>query len=232
MEAIILAGGFGTRLQEVVKDVPKPMAQINQKPFLEYMFEYLKRQGVTKVILCVGYKKEHIKEYFQHHFKGIEVEYSVEEEPLGTGGAIQKALKEKTFQNTQVVVLNGDSFFDVDLSLLFKKGLEEKFDIILSLKQIENSDRYGAVQIDQTKVLAFEEKKFFKKAFVNGGVYLLNTSIFNDLKVISKFSFEEYLEKSALNGRLGYFLENDKYFIDIGVPVDYARAQNDFAKIF
>ncbi|EAO7337497.1 D-glycero-D-manno-heptose 1-phosphate guanosyltransferase [Campylobacter jejuni] len=214
MQAIILCGGLGTRLKSVIKNIPKPMAPINDKPFLEFIFEYLKKQGIKEVILAVSYKYEVIKEYFKDEFLGIKIKYSIEKEPLGTGGAIKEALK---FIQNQVYVLNGDTFFDIDLSKLKLNGSK----ICLALKQINDFDRYGTVNVDGLGlVISFEEKVFKKQGLINGGIYLLDKDIFKDFALQEKFSFEEFLQENYRNlkARAEIF---DNYFIDIGVPEDY-----------
>ncbi|OIN33718.1 D-glycero-D-manno-heptose 1-phosphate guanosyltransferase [Campylobacter jejuni] len=214
MQAIILCGGLGTRLKSVIKDIPKPMAPINDKPFLEFIFEYLKKQGIKEVILAVSYKYEVIKEYFKDEFLGIKIKYSIEKEPLGTGGAIKEALK---FVKNEVYVLNGDTFFDIDLSKLKL----EKSKICLALKQMNDFDRYGTVNVDeQGFVISFEEKIFKKQGLINGGIYLLDKDIFNEFNLEKKFSFEEFLQENYKNlkARAEIF---DDYFVDIGVPEDY-----------
>ncbi|EPN4754006.1 D-glycero-D-manno-heptose 1-phosphate guanosyltransferase [Campylobacter jejuni] len=214
MQAIILCGGLGTRLKSVIKDVPKPMAPINDKPFLEFIFEYLKKQGIKEVILAVSYKYEVIQEYFKDEFLGIKIKYSIEKEPLGTGGAIKEALK---FIKNEAYVLNGDTFFDIDLSKL--KLNRSK--ICLALKQMNDFDRYGMINIDKHGlVISFEEKVFKKQGLINGGIYLLTKDIFNDFALQEKFSFEEFLQENykKLKARACIF---DDYFIDIGVPEDY-----------
>ncbi|EGL8742707.1 NTP transferase domain-containing protein, partial [Campylobacter jejuni] len=173
MQAIILCGGLGARLKSVIKDIPKPMAPINNKPFLEFIFEYLKKQGIKEVILAVSYKYEVIKEYFKDEFLGIKIKYSIEKEPLGTGGAIKDALK---FIQNQVYVLNGDTIFDIDL----KKLVLNDSKICITLKQMQNFDRYGTVNVDdQGIVTSFEEKVFKKQGLINGGIYLLKKDIFD-----------------------------------------------------
>ncbi|HFP7527996.1 TPA: nucleotidyltransferase family protein [Campylobacter jejuni] len=216
MQAIILCGGLGTRLKSVIKDIPKPMAPINNKPFLEFIFEYLKKQGIKEIILAVSYKYEVIKEYFKDEFLGIKIKYSIEKEPLGTGGAIKEALK---FIKNEAYVLNGDTFFDIDLSKL--KLNRSK--ICLALKQMNDFDRYGMINIDKHGlVISFEEKVFKKQGLINGGIYLLTKDIFNDFALQEKFSFEEFLQENYKNlkARAEIF---DDYFIDIGVPEDYSR---------
>jgi D-glycero-alpha-D-manno-heptose 1-phosphate guanylyltransferase len=235
MQAIILAGGFGTRLQSVIKDVPKPMADINSKPFLEYILKYLQSYGVSKAILSVGYKQEVIKDYFGNNYKDIKILYSSEDEPLGTGGAIKQAIEYT--DDDMLLVLNGDTLFDVALDEFYStytsKDNNHKSDIVIALKQMSNVDRYGAVKIDKNStVTAFTEKKFYEKTYINGGVYLIKREIFKDIQE-SKFSFEEFLESSIDNLNVyGDNIASNRYFIDIGIPTDYAKAQDDFKEIF
>ena len=214
MQAIILCGGLGTRLKSVIKDIPKPMAPINDKPFLEFIFEYLKKQGVKEIILAVSYKYEVIQEYFKDEFLGIKIKYSIEKEPLGTGGAIKEALK---FIKNEAYVLNGDTFFNIDLSKLKLNGSK----ICFALKQMNDFDRYGTVNVnEQGFVISFEEKVFKKQGLINGGIYLLDKDIFKDFALQEKFSFEEFLQENyeKLKARAEIF---DDYFTDIGVPEDY-----------
>ncbi|EJB5882228.1 nucleotidyltransferase family protein [Campylobacter coli] len=214
MQAIVLAGGLGTRLRSVVQDLPKPMAPINGKPFLAFVVEYLKKQGITEIILSVSYKYELIQEYFKDEFHGMKIRYNIEKELLGTGGAIKDALK---FVKNEAYVLNGDTFFDIDLSKLKLNGSK----ICLALKQMNDFDRYGTVNVDgQGFVISFEEKIFKTQGLINGGIYLLTKDIFNEFDLEKKFSFEEFLQENykKLKARAKIF---DDYFIDIGIPQDY-----------
>ncbi|EAJ6837456.1 D-glycero-D-manno-heptose 1-phosphate guanosyltransferase [Campylobacter coli] len=214
MQAIVLAGGLGTRLKSVVQDLPKPMAPINGKPFLAFVLEYLKKQGIAEVILSVSYKYELIQEYFKDEFHGMKIRYNVEKELLGTGGAIKDALK--LIQN-QVYVLNGDTIFDIDLKKLFLNNSK----ICIALKQMQNFDRYGTVNVDdQGIVTSFEEKVFKKQGLINGGIYLLKKDIFDNFDLEKKFSFEKFLQENFELLKIQTQIFND-YFIDIGVPQDY-----------
>ncbi|CAG9469726.1 nucleotidyltransferase family protein [Campylobacter upsaliensis] len=217
MEAIILCGGLGTRLRAVVKDVPKPMASVGGKPFLEFIFEFLKKQGVKSVVLAVSYKYEVIQEYFKDSFLGIKIRYSIEKEPLGTGGAIKEALK--LCEEEQIFVLNGDSIFEIDLKNLRLNGAK----ICLALKKMFDFERYGAVSIDESgEIVEFKEKSFCKEGLINGGIYLLKKDIFKDFELFGSFSFEEFLSTNfkALKARAELF---EDYFIDIGIPQDYEK---------
>jgi D-glycero-alpha-D-manno-heptose 1-phosphate guanylyltransferase len=222
MEAIVLAGGLGTRLRSVVSDLPKPMAPIGNKPFLEYILKYLQKNGVKRVILSVGYKWKTIKEYFGDKFDNIELVYSVEDEPLGTGGAIKKAMNQ--VRNSQVYIINGDTFFDVDLKNL---SLEDNSKLILSLKHMINFDRYGCVESDDKNlVTAFTEKGYRESGNINGGIYLASKDIFDGYNLDEKFSFEEFMQENfkTLKASVKVF---ENYFIDIGIPEDYERAQSE-----
>lgn len=225
MEAIVLAGGFGTRLQSVVSEVPKPMAPIGEKPFLEYILKYLQKNGINKVILSVGYKWEIIRDYFGDKFENIELVYSVEDEPLGTGGAIKKAMG--LVEKNEVYIINGDTFFDVELS---KLSLENGSMLQLSLKTMSDFDRYGCVESDADGyITAFTEKSYRKKGNINGGIYLANKYIFDNFKLSEKFSFEEFMQDNfkTIKATVKVF---DNYFIDIGIPEDYKKAQVEVGK--
>ncbi|EAK2629194.1 NTP transferase domain-containing protein [Campylobacter coli] len=214
MQAIVLAGGLGTRLRSMVQDLPKPMAPINGKPFLAFVLEYLKKQGITEIILSVSYKHELIQEYFKDEFHGVKIHYNIEKELLGTGGAIKDALK---FVKNKAYVLNGDTFFDVVL----KKLILSNSKICIALKQMQNFDRYGTVNVDkQGFVTSFEEKIFKKQGLINGGIYLIKKDIFDGFNLEEKFSFEEFLQKNYKSLKIQTQIF-DNYFIDIGIPQDY-----------
>ena len=226
MEAIVLAGGLGTRLRSVVSDLPKPMAPIGNKPFLEYILKYLQKNGITKVVLSVGYKWETIKEYFGNSFENMELIYSVEDEPLGTGGAIKKALtlcKEKN-----IFIINGDTFFDVNLQNL---ELDNNSKIQLSLKSMKNFNRYGCVETSEKGlVTTFTEKGYRESGNINGGIYLMSKNIIDEFDLEEKFSFEKFMQNNfeQLNISTKVF---DNYFIDIGIPEDYQKAKSELNNV-
>jgi D-glycero-alpha-D-manno-heptose 1-phosphate guanylyltransferase len=232
-EAIVLAGGFGTRLQSVVNDVPKPMAPVGKQPFLNYQLRYLKHFGITKVILSVGHLYEKITSYYKNNFEGIDIDYSIERTPLGTGGGIRLAMN-KCVTST-ILVLNGDSFFDIDLNLFSERHGSLDSDCSLALRKIENASRYGTVKLfpsDETKsrIIAFHEKSDLNEpGLINAGIYILNKEIYLDSSPsdipfsIEKDFFEKKLTELKING-----FEFEGYFIDIGIPEDYTKAQHDF----
>lgn len=228
-EAIILAGGFGTRLQAVVSDVPKPMAPINNEPFLNYVFDYLKHYNIEHVVLSTGYLSEKISEYYKSEYKGIKISYTKEVEPLGTGGGIRLAL-EKCLTN-EVLVLNGDSFFDVNLHSYYIKHKSFKSDCSLALRKVDNALRYGTIKLDDTSVIkAFKEKDSIEKqGLINGGVYILNRELFLSKTGANKaFSIEKDFFEKRINELTIFGFEYQGYFIDIGIPEDYKKAQDDF----
>lgn len=229
MQAIILAGGFGTRLQQVVKDVPKPLAQINEKPFLSYLLQNLQSNGIKKVVISVGYLKEKIIEYFGNHYLDMQIDYAVEDAPLGTGGAIVNSLK-FIDQTKPVIVLNGDSFLQVDYQKLLKF---HKKNITLVLRKMQDCSRYGRVLLDENYTITnFEEKSTEKQeGFINAGIYVLDAKIFAKFSLAKSFSFEKDFLMKYLNNLEPQGFVVDEYFIDIGIPEDYARAQKELPQI-
>lgn len=225
-EAIILAGGFGTRLASVV-DVPKPMAPINNIPFLEYILNYLAKHNIIKVHLAVGYKHQVIIDYFGDKYKNLVLNYIVEDTPLGTGGAVKQALSKVS--SDEAFIINGDTFFDVDLPKMYEHFVACKAKVSLALKPMQNFDRYGVVEIDEkTRIQAFKEKKFCEQGAINGGIYLLKTNIFEGLNFPQQFSLEQdYFDRYCSKTNF-YGFVSDTYFIDIGIPSDYTKAQSDF----
>ena len=228
-EAIILAGGFGTRLQAVVNDVPKPMAPINNEPFLNYIFDYLKNYNIEHVVLSTGYLSEKISEYYKNEYKGIKISYTKEVNPLGTGGGIRLALK-KCFTDN-VLVLNGDSFFDVDLNSHCKQHSLLKSNCSLALRNVNNAARYGTIKLEDTFIIkAFKEKDSAElPGLINGGVYILNRELFlNETLANKAFSIEKDFFEKRINQLKIFGFEYQGYFIDIGIPEDYKKAQDDF----
>lgn len=227
MEAVVLVGGLGKRLIHVVKDIPKPMACVNGKPFLEYVLKYLAAQGIDRVILAVGYKKENIMDYFKNEYAGMEIVYSIEDTPLGTGGGIKKALEYAN--ESEVFVLNGDTFFNVNLNAMKDFHLSKDADITIASKLMHDFDRYGTLDIreDDRKLLSFIEKRPREVGYINGGVYIIKRTTL-DLVGKEIFSIEkDFMEEKSLNLKI-YAYISDGYFIDIGIPEDYFKAQKDF----
>ena len=228
MEAIVLAGGFGLRLRKVVNDVPKSMAKVNGRPFLEYLLDYLIKQGVSRAVLSVGYKHEIIRGHFKNHYRDLELEYAIEEEPLGTGGAIR--LSFWRIKGDRAIVLNGDSLFRIDLKVLEQEYLSKNSDMTLALRKLGNTGRYGRVTINrQRRITGFEEKnEDAGPGLINAGVYVMKKSFLMQPHFRGKFSiekdcFEEYFGSARM---FGY--PSEGYFLDIGIPEDYQKAQHEF----
>jgi len=226
-EAIILAGGLGTRLQEAVPELPKCMAPVAGRPFLFYVINYWRSQGITKFIFSLGYKHEYIETYLNENFSTLQYACVIEPTPLGTGGAILLASQQATEKNC--LVTNGDTLFKADLSQLYSSHNLLDADCTIALKQMKQFDRYGVVEIDShNKVTNFKEKQFYEEGLINAGVYVLNTERFCNRTFPEIFSFEtKYLEQPDIDL---YGIEQDGYFIDIGIPADYQQAQKDLAK--
>ncbi|MFN8397960.1 MAG: nucleotidyltransferase family protein [Bacteroidia bacterium] len=225
-EAILLAGGMGTRLRSVVTDLPKPMAPVAGKPFLEHLFPSLKAAGIEHAVLSVGYKWEVIEAHFGREFMGISLDYAVEEQPLGTGGGIKLAFEKTTEQH--VMVLNGDTLFRIDLAEHWRRHVTGGGLVSLALKPMRDFDRYGTVELGaDERILAFKEKQPLKEGLINAGIYAMDRGIWGKLDLPERFSFEQdVLERQV--GRLNFkgFVQ-DGYFIDIGIPEDYAKADAD-----
>jgi len=223
-EAIILAGGFGTRLQGIVKDLPKPMAPVNGRPFLTYILDYLIEYQYTRVILSVGYLHEKIEEYFGDRYKSLDISYAVETEPLGTGGGIANAFSQ--CRSDHALVINGDTMFKVDLDAFEQFFLEKGCLLSIVLREVEDVTRYGSVTIDeQDKIICFSEKGGEShQGLINGGVYLIHQELFERYPQTMRFSFEKDLMTRYYTEDSFYGMPSDGYFIDIGIPEDYARA--------
>jgi D-glycero-alpha-D-manno-heptose 1-phosphate guanylyltransferase len=233
MEAVILAGGLGTRLRPAVKDLPKCMAPICGKPFLHYVLAHLRRSGcIDRVILSLGYKQEVVVEWIQS-LKGFPFEYvfSIEEEPLGTGGAVKKALPH--VMGTDVMILNGDTLFDIDMERFIGEHVHRTSILSIALKPVKDVARYGNVVMDEkARITGFQEKGYCQEGLINGGIYLMK----NDKELLSgfpdRFSYEtDFLQRQG--GREGFYgLVQDVFFIDIGVPEDYRKANNELENVF
>lgn len=228
-QAVILAGGFGTRLQSVVSNIPKPLAPVNGRPFLDYLMRYLRHYGIKNIVLSVGYLGEKIKEAYGNNFEGIALNYAPEKEPLGTGGGIRLSLAQ--CHSGTVLVLNGDSFFDINLENFISAHANSSSSASLALRQVENSARYGTISVEPDAVIiSFTEKNGQNSpGLINTGVYLLNRDHFMEhTPAGTNFSVEKDFFEPQAAKRAIYGFEYNGYFIDIGIPDDYARAQHEF----
>jgi D-glycero-alpha-D-manno-heptose 1-phosphate guanylyltransferase len=228
-EAIILAGGLGTRLQPVVSNVPKCMAPIAGKPFLHYVIGFLQNNGIEHFIFSVGYMHEMIEDYLEGNYPQLNYTISLENEPLGTGGAIKLGCNKCLEKN--VLICNGDTLYKIEILSLSKVHEKTNAACTLSLKPMNYFDRYGVVELNEDySIKSFKEKQFYKSGLINGGLYALNLEKFSEENLPQKFSFEkDYLERNVNRSPNEkskiYGIIQDKYFIDIGIPEDYERAQ-------
>jgi len=230
-DAVILAGGFGTRLSHVVSNVPKPMAPVYGKPFLSYVMDRLVEAGVTRIVLATGYKHEVIQSWFGDAYRGAQVLYSQESTPLFTGGAIRQAAQ--YIDSDDFVVLNGDTLFDIDLQQLYRFHTDRHAKLSVALRHVNDTNRYGSVTCTNESIIEFKEKDASLGAGdINGGIYLINRAWLCSLPLPTKFSFEKELMQ-PMAGQDGFYgLSFNSYFIDIGIPEDYWRAQREWPELF
>jgi D-glycero-alpha-D-manno-heptose 1-phosphate guanylyltransferase len=227
MKAIILAGGLGTRLRNTVKNLPKPMAPINGKPFLEHQMNYWIKQGISHFSLSVGYLSETIIDYFGPCYKGIPIKYFVENKPLGTGGGMLSAAKE---MKEEFLLLNGDTFIEIELKKLYNFHVNNSSLCTLSVFMASSNKRYMGIDMDVNgKIISLNSNEQKQDYYCNGGAYLFNPSLINKLDLFkkSKFSLEqEVLPFFLISGVELFGLECKGKFIDIGIPKDYLRASD------
>jgi D-glycero-alpha-D-manno-heptose 1-phosphate guanylyltransferase len=226
MEAIVLAGGFGTRLREVVPDLPKPMAPIAGQPFLEILLASLARKGMKRVVLSLGFMAEKISAYFGASFAGMELDYVVEEEPLGTGGATRLAMTH--CDANHVFVFNGDTFLDLEVGSVEAHWQKHRLPIIVG-RDVSDTARYGRLLFAHGQVKGFSEKGVSGPGLINAGCYVFNRGQLDGFDLNEAFSLEaNYLTQAVARMRFDLFLTLGQ-FIDIGLPEDYVRAQTDLA---
>lgn len=227
MQAVILVGGLGTRLRSVVSDVPKPMAPVNGRPFLSHLLTYLEGQGVTDAVLAVGHLRETIIDAFGERHGGIRLRYSIEEEPLGTGGGLRQALR--MVDRFPVFALNGDSYFAIDYAAMLAAHTDARARLTIALRSMPDTGRYGRVAVTDGRITNFNAGGQSGPGVINSGIYLFAEDLLSNLGLPETFSFE----KDALEPRIGEWKPlayvSDAYFIDIGVPEDYQRVQRDLA---
>ena len=222
MEAIILAGGLGTRLKGLVKDVPKPMITVNKRPFLEIILNYLSSNGFTRVVLSVGYLSHVISNYFGKKYKNLEIHYASEKERLGTGGAIKYALDHCI--EDKVFIFNGDTFIDLNFTGLIKKADDSNMPILVTRK-VKDVSRYGLIEASNNLLVGFIEKSSQGEGYINAGCYYVPREMMKRFPEKS-FSFEE-IAIPALIKNPGIALYNHNgSFIDIGVPEDLEKAKD------
>lgn len=227
MECIILAGGFGTRLRQVVPDLPKPMAPVAGRPFLEIVLERLAVKGFSHVILSLGYMAEKIQAYFGEEFNGMSLEYVVEESPLGTGGAIRFAMKQTRDDHT--FVFNGDTYLDLEVEQIEALWQAHRSPIIVG-REVQDTGRYGCLLALNGQITGFAEKGCAGPGLINAGCYVLNRGQLDCFEPMVPFSLETgYLVDAVAVQRFDLFVTEGQ-FIDIGIPEDFFRAQTVLAR--
>jgi len=241
-QALILAGGLGTRLRAAFDSGPKSMAPVGERHFLEYLLLWLRSAGIRDLILCVGYKKDQIQDWLGDGSNwGLHVRYSEEKKLLGTAGALKHA--ERMISMPLCLVVNGDSFLNVDLREMYRFHLMHRALATIAVARVRNSARYGTVELDRKeRIMTFREKKkgtIGKAAsaspgrfqLINGGIYLLEKPFFDVIPPRKAMSLEKEIFPSLVGKDLYGFVTRG-YFIDIGVPEDFARAQTELHKRF
>lgn len=230
MEAIILAGGLGTRLRSVLKDQPKALARLGNFPFLYYLISYLKKEGVNRYIFSLGYLHDQIEDFLQQHFPDLNYVTVIEKTPMGTGGAIKLCMND--LKDDVALLVNADTFFELDLSKFYNTFKDLKADCVIALTEMTDFDRYGVVKLDNNnKVVEFIEKKATVCGLINTGLILLDKRKFD--KLLGHLEIPFSFEKDVLEPNIGelkmYGISQRGFFIDIGIPEDYIKAQEQLA---
>lgn len=231
MDALILAGGLGTRLATVVADRAKPVAEVGGQPFLAYLLAQLECcKAVDRAVLCVGHKSETVAAALGGHCGRLPLHFSRETRPLGTGGAMRQALR--TLKPPGAVFsMNGDSFLGIRLQRLLDFHHAARQKATLALARVEDGSRFGAARLEGRKVVAFSEKATSGRAWINAGIYVLSARAIADLlRGPAEFSFErDVLPRWCAEGVVAG-MKSRARFIDIGIPADYARSGSFFGK--
>ena len=229
MDALILAGGLGMRLREKVLALPKPMAMISGRPFLEYVLDRLIFSGINSITLSVGYKADVIMQHFGNSYCNAVIHYVVENEPLGTGGAMAFVLHRKGKE--AVLVLNGDTFLNIDYGKLINWYKQKPSAVAMVLREMPDIGRYGSVVVSGDCVTGFVEKGMEGSGLINAGVYIIQPEILTSFGLAGKFSFETDVLQAHCNELSPRAFLTNAYFIDIGLPDDYERAQHELPAI-
>ena len=227
MDALILAGGFGTRLAAVVPDLPKPMAPVCGRPFLELLLGALRSKGLRRAVLSLGYRAEIIVRHFGSRFGDLELDYEIEDQPLGTGGAMRRGLGR--CQGPAALVVNGDTLLDLDLQALWARWAEVQRPLLVAC-EVPDTSRYGRLDIDQGRLMGFTEKGQAGPGWINSGHYVLPVGWLEGRGLPAAFSFESDLLLPKLPELDVALFHCTGSFIDIGVPEDYQRAQTELAR--
>lgn len=232
LTCVILVGGLGTRLRSVLSDIPKPMAPVNGRPFLEYLVEQVRVAGYTDVVLCVGHKAEAIENHFSDGSKyDVRIHYSREKELLGTAGALSVA--RSLIRSDPFLLMNGDSYCAVNFEALFRQHQTSSAIATIVASEVDNTSRYGTIVLkpEDTQIIEFKEKDGSAgSGYVNAGIYLLNQSVFEQIPVSQYCSIEHDLFPSLIGKGIHAFRQTQP-FIDIGTPESFEMAQTILPEI-
>ena len=228
MEAIVLAGGFGTRLAAQLDGVPKPMAPVAGRPFLEILLAQLRRGGCSRVLLSVGHLHQVIRDHFGAAFHGMQIDYVIEAAPLGTGGAIRVALAQAS--EDSALVLNGDTFVDADYAAMLRFHAAEGAAVTIAVVHQPDIARYGSVAIEGNRIERFDEKGRSGPGWINAGAYVLSKDLRWPAGLQERFSIErDFFVPEVARLRPAAYKVNG-YFLDIGIPDDLDRAQTELGR--
>jgi len=226
--AVLLAGGRGTRLESVSGGLPKPLMLVGGRPFIEHVLDNLVKAGCDHIVIAASYKWELLRDHLGSSYKGCALGWSIETQPLGTGGAIRQAFK--LFDLAAAFVQNADTLFRVNLDALEKQHLASRATVTVGLREVPDVARFGEVVIDEGgRIVLFSEKGRHGRGLINGGVYLIDGHVWLDSQSLKAFSFERDFLQKRIETEALYGYQADGYFIDIGVPDDLERARRDLS---
>lgn len=227
MRAVILAGGRGSRLGKLTLDLPKPMLPVAGRPFLEHVLDCLVGAGIRDIILSVGFKAETIQSHFGSRYQAAALHYAREEQPLGTGGAVARALEGTGSE--PALVLNGDTLLKLDYAAFLDWYAKDPVAVAVALRRMDDVARYGAVVVEDGRVAGFAEKGRSGPGLINAGVYVVQPAVFQAFNLSGRFGFETDLLQRHCRELQPRAYVTQAYFVDIGIPADLERARTDLA---
>lgn len=226
--AVLLAGGRGSRLESVSGGLPKPLMQVAGRLFIEHILDNLVQAGCDNIVIAASYKWELLRDHLGSSYKGCALDWSIENKPLGTGGAIRQAFK--LFDIAAAIVQNADTLFRINLDALEKQHIASRATVTVGLREVPDVARFGEVVIDEDgRIVRFSEKGRRGRGLINGGVYLIDSRVWLSSQLPEAFSFESDFLQQRIKTEALYGYQSDGYFIDIGVPDDLERARRDLS---
>jgi D-glycero-alpha-D-manno-heptose 1-phosphate guanylyltransferase len=230
LQAIVLAGGYGNRLRPLVADVPKTMAPVGGRPFLSYVFDDLAEHGFHVVVVAVSWLHEAIISAFGDQYRGVQLRYSIEPEPLGTGGAVRQAFS--YISDDLAFVLNGDTLQRLPYASMLHLAERERSDVVVAVRAVADAARYGTVELQGTRITKFAEKGASGPGLINAGAYLVRRSVVEHPDLGRAFSFEHDVLLPGVHSGVLTACKIEGNFIDIGIPKDYVRAGEEIPRWF